>query len=161
MPDEDELEWRRGPEFVAVGYLTDAKSYFHSATVLDAHDDGVVHMSPIYFLLCHTIELLLKAYLLANDVDAKELRKNEVRHQLKALWKMSQDNGLNLTEHTIDVIDMLAPHHENHSFRYRETGYKRSPLSSEVRKALADVMQKVEPIVVNNLMKKIPQRPAN
>ncbi len=72
---------------------------------------------------------------------------------------MSQEKSLNLSEHTIAVIDMLAPHHENHSFRYRETGVKRFPLSSEVRKALANVMQEVEPVVVNNLRKRIP--PAN
>jgi hypothetical protein len=139
------------PEHIAVGCLTDAQSYFHSATVLDAMEDGLVHIAPIYFLLCHTIELLLKAYLLSNGVDARELQKSHIRHQLKELGKASQDKGLNLSEHSIAIIDMLAPHHENHSFRYRKTGFKSFPLPSEIRKAIAEVLQTVGPVVVNNL----------
>ena len=41
MPKQDERpDSFRGPEFVAVGYVTDAKSYSHSAAVLDAQEDG-------------------------------------------------------------------------------------------------------------------------
>ena len=40
---------------------------------------------PRYFLLCHSIELALKAYLALRGVSVRDLRDTKLRHDIKAL----------------------------------------------------------------------------
>src|SRR5205809_22903 len=52
-------------------YLGDAVSYVSAAKLLDESDG---HFSPKYFLLCHALELALKAYILATGSTEKDTK---------------------------------------------------------------------------------------
>jgi hypothetical protein len=111
---------------MAVGFLTDAEAYTKAAVELNGLDKWGM-TSPTYFLLCHAMELLFKAYILASGGDAKELRDPDVRHNLAELCKQAQTLSLKTDKEIEVVVAMLAPYHRNHSFRYRDPGYKTFP----------------------------------
>jgi len=137
---------------MAVGYLTDAEAYTKAAAQLNSLDrTGMT--SPTYFLLCHALELLFKAHILASGGNASDLLKRAVRHNLSQLHKRAQQMNLSTDDKADAVVEMLAPYHQNHSFRYRDPGYKTfpsievvlevlhsltPPISILVRKALRD-----------------------
>ena len=100
----------QSPEYVAIGYVTDAKRYLRAATILTEHEDGIILFSPTYFLLCHTMELLLKAFMLARGKEEQDLRAFDVRHSLGKLRDIAVQLGLSVNDHTSGVIDMLAPY---------------------------------------------------
>jgi hypothetical protein len=120
---------------MAVGYLTDAEAYTKAAVELNRLDrKGMT--SPTYFLLCHAMELLFKAYILASGGDAKGLRKQAVQHNLSELHKRAQQLNLPTDDKAEAVVKMLAPYHQNHSFRYRDPGYKTFPATEVVLEVL-------------------------
>jgi hypothetical protein len=73
---------------------------------------------PRYFLLCHSIELALKAWLMLHGVSEAELQKFEVRHNLKNLLELAERRGLKLTPDTQEAIKLLAEAHAKHWARY-------------------------------------------
>jgi hypothetical protein len=75
--------------FPAQLYLSDASSYLSAAKLLDEHQ-GL--FSPKYFLLCHAIELALKAQILSTGGREREIR--AIRHDLQAAWAKAIKNGL-------------------------------------------------------------------
>jgi hypothetical protein len=116
-------------EYVAIGHITDVRAYLRAARLIDSAADGDISLSsPIYFLLSHAIELVLKAYILAAGGTEAELRPQKVRHQLDELRNRAGALGYSPSEKLSAVIDMLAPYHANHSFRYRDPGYKNDTL---------------------------------
>jgi hypothetical protein len=140
-------------EYVAIGHITDAKAYLRAARLIDraAHGDYSLS-SPIYFLLCHATEIVLKAYILAAGGTEAELRPQKIRHQLDELRNRAIALGYSPLEKTSAVIDMLAPHHANHSFRYREPGYKTYPSTGEIIQSLETMLVQIEPIVTKSLL---------
>ena len=65
--DQPSADTFRRKEYVAIGYIVDARSYLDAARLIQSveeHQPGL--FSPIYFLLCHAIELVLKAYILTS-----------------------------------------------------------------------------------------------
>ena len=73
----------RQTELVGMGYLTDAKAYLKAGNALSQSD--VDMYSPVYFLLCHGIELSLKAFILASGGSERELKQQDTRHHLNVL----------------------------------------------------------------------------
>jgi hypothetical protein len=48
----------RQKEYVAIGYIVDARSYLDAARLIESVEEHQPALSsPIYFLLCHAIEL--------------------------------------------------------------------------------------------------------
>ncbi len=66
-------------------FFDTAKTFKHSA-----------HFSPVpYYLFCHAIELLLKAFLLANGISKKDLPKRNIYgHNLERILKRANELGL-------------------------------------------------------------------
>jgi hypothetical protein len=139
-------------EYVAIGFITDARSYLHAARVIDGSDERHSLFSPIYFLLCHGIELVLKAYILASGGTGAELRPQKIRHSLDQLRNRAVALGLSPSEKTNQVIDLFTPHHANHSFRYRDPGYKSYPVTLEVIDSLETMLAQIHPVVTRSLM---------
>ncbi|MBR0823753.1 hypothetical protein [Bradyrhizobium liaoningense] len=136
----------RPTELVGMGYLTDAKEYLKAANVLSQSDSDL--FSPVYFLLCHGIELSLKAFILASGGNERELKKQDTRHHLDVLRDRARGLGYQpVNEKTDEVINMLAPYHQNHSFRYRDPGYKTFPVVTETIEVLASMLDEISPVV--------------
>ena len=136
----------RPTELVGMGYLTDAKAYLKAGNALSQSD--VDMFSPVYFLLCHGIELSLKAFILASGGSEGELKKQDIRHHLNALRDRARALGYQpANKKTDEVIDMLAPYHSDHSFRYRDPGYKSFPIIADTIEVLASMLDEIGPII--------------
>lgn len=72
---------------------------------------------PRYFLLCHSIELALKAWLMLHGKSAAKLQK-KFGHDLEKLLKHAEQCGLQLTPDTQEAIKCLAEAHIKYWARY-------------------------------------------
>jgi hypothetical protein len=139
----------RQAELVGMGYLTDAKAYLKAASALSQAAQADINMySPVYFLLCHGIELLLKAFILVSGGSKRELMKQDIRHQLNALRDRARALGYQpANEKTDEVINMLAPYHASHSFRYKDPGYATFPIIADTIEVLTSMSDEIGPVV--------------
>jgi hypothetical protein len=74
------------------GFFHNGKEFFDTAKTFNQ----TAHFSPIpYYLFCHAIELLLKAFLLANGISKKDLPKRDIYgHNLEKILKKANELGL-------------------------------------------------------------------
>src|SRR6476620_10380125 len=102
MPDPTPIELARG-------FLTDAEAYLLAAQKLEQSLEGPPS-SAEYYLACHSIELMLKAFILINGGTEDEVRK--IRHDLLKAWERATELGLCPKDKRIgEVVTMLAPYH--------------------------------------------------
>jgi len=139
------------PRHVAPRFLRDAEDYVESARQLAALQGGIVRkwVSPIYQLLCHAIELTLKAYLAASGVPITTLA-NHIGHDLELAFRCAQKHGFTPSDARFwEVVQSLAPYHLDHSFRYgKPHGYVTHPEPSKAAEVIANTIKgTVEPYV--------------
>lgn len=140
MPEETD-------KFLAVSYLTDATQYRRAAEVLHAAQFAELS-SPQYFLIAQSIELFLKAFIIANGGTQRELTKRDIRHSLSRLFERAVVLGyVSRSAKSRAVVDLLDPHHAEHSFRYRKTGYKTYPTIREALDTLSRMEREISPVV--------------
>ena len=102
------------PEF---GFYAYAGQFYDAFNKLGADHLHPSISWPRYFLLCHSIELALKAYLAKLGATPKQL-KFELGHKLAELVDEAVGKGLRLTPETQDNIKALAKAHFNYWHRY-------------------------------------------
>jgi len=106
-------------------------------------------MDPTYFLYGHTVELALKALLLANDLPIPTSR--EKGHELGEILQECLDEKLIGLEPDFAklhiLIDWLGSGNEGHLYRYPGTAGRIRPDLPWVRDAVGRLMQIVEPHV--------------
>ena len=73
---------------------------------------------PFYYLISHTIELLLKCALLKRGESADTLKKYPLGHSLSKQLERLKELGVPVSEKTNRVIGILSPQHEKHVLRY-------------------------------------------
>jgi hypothetical protein len=93
---------------LAHSYLGDAEGYLSAARLLDEHAG---QFSPKFFLLCHAIELVLKAFILAKGGTEKETKK--IKHDLIAAW--SRAVALGLQQKKMRICPKLLTALQNHT----------------------------------------------
>lgn len=97
----------RTPTQLARGFLTDAEAYLRAAQKLDQSHEGLAS-APQYYLACHSIELILKSFILTKGGTEREVVK--MRHDLQKAWDRATELGLHPKDkRTGEVIGMLAP----------------------------------------------------
>jgi hypothetical protein len=136
MADEPEID-----RTSATGLFNTARSWWRSGVELDALAvKGITHPgAPVTFLLCHAIELYLKAFLRSRGRDLAFLKR--IGHRVADLAKVAVADGL-----SIDVADMeLLSHVEDADVamesRYIVTGFKGNVPTSA---ALAEVAERLD-----------------
>ena len=139
------------PQLVAQRMLRDAEDYVGGARQLVASQKGAIILKwkgPIYHLLCHAIELTLKAYLAASGVPITTLA-NHIRHDLELAFGCAQKHGFTPPDAGFgEVVQWLAPYHRDHSFRYGKAhGYVTHPEPSPVPDIIANTIKAIEPYV--------------
>lgn len=113
----------------AIGIWTDANSWHEAANVLVASGNKKI-THPTYSCVARTLELVLKAYLLANDVSLSTLKKH-IGHDLERAVTRANALGLeklyeiSKAEHV--AIRMINPYYLHKEFEYRVTGFKTYP----------------------------------
>jgi HEPN domain-containing protein len=73
---------------------------------------------PRYLMLCHAVELALKAYLFQHGATPKDLRAKVVRHSINELLTRATNKGLSLNPAVQSDIRLLHEAHENYWPRY-------------------------------------------
>jgi hypothetical protein len=131
---------------LAHNYLGDAEAYLAAARRLDEHAG---QFSPKYFLLCHAIELALKAYILARGGTEKETKK--IRHDLIAAWFRAVDLGIQPTNAELHgIVLRVAPPHADYSFRYGKRWTHILPRAEVFDAAVSDLIKDVSSTVMDH-----------
>jgi len=73
---------------------------------------------PFYFIVSHSIELLLKSALLKRGVSPSELKRLDHRHNLATLLQKVEDNDVPISKLTKRIVNALSDQHKSHALRY-------------------------------------------
>jgi hypothetical protein len=100
---------------------------------------------PRYFLLCHAVELALKAYLLSRGASWKEVTTRDIRHNFNKLLDEAVNKGLPLAPETQGRIRNLAETHSEFSHRYpkKEDGTLEVPVIAQSIRAAHELITAV------------------
>jgi hypothetical protein len=122
--------------------LERGNEFFRSFEIL-CGDEKNVHAA--YFLLAHSLELLLKSYLAARGLPKNKLF--GLNHRLRAIYSACEKQALPYVEKLNLLVNHIAKMNSNHDFRY-PTAYNLSlPYSQECIEVVRDLIQVVEPTV--------------
>jgi len=131
---------------LAYSYLSDAEAYLAAARRLD---EGGSQFSPKYFLLCHAIELALKAYILAKGGTEGDIKK--IRHDLVAALSRAIDCGFQPANAKLrEVIQRVASPHADYSFRYGGRWTHILPRAEVFDAAVSGLIKDVSSTVIDN-----------
>jgi hypothetical protein len=126
----------------AVGLFNTARSYWRAAEQLRAAPPKVTHPdAPITFLLCHAIELYLKAYLRGIGKTVADLKK--VRHRISELAKVSREAGLHLEQEDAEILTHVQDADVAIEARYIVTGFKSNAPNESLSEVAAHLDQTV------------------
>jgi HEPN domain-containing protein len=118
---------------------------FHRAMEFEEAYHAVPEMPPLswprYFLLCHSIELALKAFLTLHGESESDLML--IGHDLKKLLKHAEKCGLKLDPDTQDAIKRLAKAHKHHWARYPNENIRRVYAIEQFEKNATELLQQV------------------
>lgn len=79
---------------------------------------------PRYLMLCHAVELALKAYLLQHGATPKDLKAKALRHSINELLTRATNKGLLLSPAVQTEIRLLHEAHEKFWHRYPKENSK-------------------------------------
>lgn len=133
----------------AIGLFNTARSYWRSAAYLIAGKLEVTHPSaPINFLLCHAMELYLKAYLRSASLTIDDLKR--LGHGFNALSGAARKHGLQIDNETAEVLSHIAKEDVAIEARYIVTGFKEALTVEELSSAASNL----DALVSTDLKKK-------
>ena len=104
------------------GFWRFGKEYLEAYLIIKKAKENLMELFGVkFYLLGHSIESSLKAFLLAKDFTETQL-KNEFGHNLEALLDLSVINGLNeivaLTNEDVESIKILNLYYSKKEFEY-------------------------------------------
>lgn len=120
------------------GTLRYAEDYRIAAEKVIGDENSLksVLLMPAYHLMGHSIELSLKAHLLATGVRNSKLMGRGYGHDIERLLRKAVTRDLSRLVPVDDterhIVQVLAAPHRDHQFRYIKVGSKTLPFWSEV-----------------------------
>jgi hypothetical protein len=152
---EAELRQRQTPR----GLVTHAREYLSAAKIVaasagfdDAHGGlkrrGLHH--PYYFLAGHSIELSLKAMLLADGLTHARLKK--IGHDLEKAWRCARNISANASRRELfdayeDDLKLLNIHYREKDLEYRMTGYFSLPFARNLLEGAREFVLAADQVV--------------
>lgn len=118
--------------------LSEVSSFINAARKLDTLAGD---WSPKYYLLCHAVEIGLKAFLLLHKHTPSELKTFAVRHSLKTLAEMARCHGMSFTARESEIIELIDAVHADHRLRYVKPGSTQMPQQTELEDFAEDILQ--------------------
>jgi hypothetical protein len=138
----------RPPQLVAIGLGQDARSYLQAAQATDAIH-GYQYFPPTYFLLAHSMELILKGYCSSQGVSQAKLQR--LGHNLAKAYRKAVSAGYSPKDNRIEALsEWLSPFHEELDFRYRRPGQMKLPDFAESSAIVQSTIDEIEPEIRNN-----------
>jgi HEPN domain-containing protein len=138
------------------GFFHYGKEFFDTAKAFQQS----AHFSPVpYYLFCHAIELLLKAFLLANGVPKKDLpRRDLYGHDLGKILRKANELGLGevvtITQEQEREIERANKYYVSKGFEYFSVikavrAYPELPDLSVLKQVASTLLTKLEAICLN------------
>ncbi|MGA2514323.1 MAG: hypothetical protein ABSG37_12010 [Candidatus Limnocylindrales bacterium] len=134
-----------------LGFRNFALQFLQAARVVS---ETAAPFSPVaYYLLCHSVELSLKAFLLIQHVPLEELKRRQLGHNLQALLTRAQTLGLTtvvpLSAEQSEAIAQATHYYTGKVFEYFElteafAGYKKKPSFEHLQSAATSLVQQLE-----------------
>jgi hypothetical protein len=143
----------------AIAFFLSAESFLQCAQKLHKlHESNELRLRfsmPIYYLYCHSLELVMKSFLRAKGLSTQQLGSRKFGHKLEKLWEECLRQGLQPVQKKsaiiTEVIRSLDPFAEAYKFRYIEVGYQCLPALDDVQSAVSDLVACIRPICHDKL----------
>lgn len=148
--DEIELEDRT----TAIGLARYAREFFAASDGADeaiGHGKGyeIIAPAPVMFLVAHSMELALKAYLRHRGFTVKQI--TGIGHDLIKCWQAAVENGIEdhveLTEEDLGILGLINNLHASTQLRYIQTGFKEYPVFGPLEKVASKLLDAICPLV--------------
>ena len=98
-----------------------------------------------YFLLAHSLELALKAYLATRNMLKNDIK--DLRHKLPKIWRKCKEYGIPETTQLPQLVELINEMNREHDFRY-PIGYALTlPPSADCQRIMRSLIQTLEPLV--------------
>jgi hypothetical protein len=100
-----------------------------------------------FYLLSHSVELGLKAFLAAKEVPKRKLWSRELGHDLVALEVAANQRGLRPIENLGHLVWSLSVMNEDHSLRYPAGYFEAVPAPGECLEVVRALLHAIAPTV--------------
>ncbi len=134
-----------------IKYLVLSKEFYDSYLLLVSDSTNPANkFHAKYFLICRSIEYLLKSWLLFKGTSLQLLKNRPYGHNLEALLnytiekQFEEDLEISLDETLINAIVKLNQYYDSKGFEYPETGYKELPLYVQLNQPIEALHSKIE-----------------
>lgn len=131
--------------YYAKDLLDRANEYWSAALALnDTGNKG--HTYPIYFLIAHALECYLKAYLTANGVPKKHIKRN-LGHNIIKIYEECINHNIPEINDLKKLCENMNEMNKDYDFRY-PTGYKLLvPSIESCTPIFNEIIQKITPVI--------------
>jgi hypothetical protein len=138
----------------AVGLARYAREYFDAAIAADdviGYRPGyeIVAPAPVMFLIAHSVELAMKAYLRHTGQSLSNLK--SIGHNLIDCWSTCRKNGileiLELNDDDLGILHLIADLHVSTELRYIQTGWKNFPVFGPLEALARKILDAICPAV--------------
>jgi len=113
----------------SMGLWTYAKAYLGAAKTIAPASDKELPPIPAYYLVCHSIELVLKAFLRGAGKELEDLKKKG--HNLNQCLRAAEEMGINeyfsLTITQKNAVSLINDYYNQKELEYIATGFKTFP----------------------------------
>ncbi|MDQ6995999.1 MAG: hypothetical protein Q9M82_00880 [Mariprofundus sp.] len=113
----------------SMGLWTYAKEYLDAAKIVASSSDRELAPTPAYYLVCHSIELILKAFLRGSGEELEDLKK--IGHNLKRCLNKAEKKGITeyfcFTGIQKQAVSLINDYYSQKEFEYISTGFKTFP----------------------------------
>ena len=138
----------------SAGYARYAREFMEAALAADdkiGNKAGHEIIAPVsvMYMVGHSIELILKAYLISKDI--KENRLRNIGHDLEKCYKRAKELGLHhhieLSDDDIEVLKVLNVLYKSKQLNYLVTGSKVFPMFGPLETLSNKLLNTIAPLV--------------
>jgi hypothetical protein len=131
-----------------------ARDYFDAAIAADdvlgiRPGYEIVAPAPVMFLVAHSIELALKAYIMFTGKSLDDIKK--LSHKLIDCWEAAKKENIEalvtLSDNEIEVLNLINDLHVSTELRYIKTGFKNFPVFGPLHQLAKKLLDAICPRV--------------
>jgi len=136
----------------SMGLWTYSKEFLNAAKAVASLSDKELVPIPAYYLVCHSIELILKAFLRGEGESLNKLREvsHDLNQALKAAKKKNLDQYYLLTEDQREAVDLINDYYNKKELEYITTGFKSFPKYDILEKIASSLIDSLERFCLSN-----------
>lgn len=147
MSNDDILEMPQPLGIYAGELLERGKQYSHAFIRLVGDQTEPDLPYPTYFLLSHSLELFLKAFLAAHGVGKAELKQHPIRHSVLKLRERCEQFGFPEVENLTTLVVKIDHMNSDYDFRY-PTGYRLTvPRAQDCVPVIRELERAISPLI--------------